>query len=281
MTSIDEPQAAVSRPRPSGSPGLSRIRSATMAAARRRRRAAALSAVAAAALAVSVTAVAAAGPALAAKSPAITVCPSGCDYTAIQDAINAAPSGGTITIAAGTYAGGLTVHKNLTLVGAGASQTTISGGFVPIAIYVATVTISGVTFSGGTDNYGAVETNFATMTLRHCVVSGNTTGIGNLNGTMTLDDTTVSDNSERFVGAGGIYNSGGTLTLDHSTVSGNTASVDGGGILNFGTVTLNHSTVSGNTAGTDGGGIYSTSGTVNGAVAGVNVFGNQPDIVSM
>jgi predicted outer membrane repeat protein len=46
-------------------------------------------------------------------------------------------------------------------------------------------------------------------------------------------------------------------------------------------VTLNGSTVSGNTATTDGGGIYSLSGTLNGAVPGVNVFGTKPNVVSM
>jgi hypothetical protein len=44
-----------------------------------------------------------AGQANAAKQP-ITVCPSGCDYTTIQAAIDNAPNGAQIQIAAGTYA---------------------------------------------------------------------------------------------------------------------------------------------------------------------------------
>lgn len=67
------------------------------------------------------------------KAATITVCPSGCDYTSIQAAVNAASSGNTISIGAGTYDEQVVVNKGLTLVGAGAttiiqpSQTTANG----------------------------------------------------------------------------------------------------------------------------------------------------------
>lgn len=55
-----------------------------------------------------------ASPAFAATS---TVCASGCDYTTIQGAVNAAAAGDTIEIGAGTYNESVTIDKSLTLKG--------------------------------------------------------------------------------------------------------------------------------------------------------------------
>jgi nitrous oxidase accessory protein NosD len=56
-----------------------------------------------------------ASSALAAK----TVCGSGCAYTSIQSAINAAAPGATITIGAGSYTENVVVNKSVTLEGSG------------------------------------------------------------------------------------------------------------------------------------------------------------------
>src|SRR4051812_29624134 len=57
----------------------------------------------------------------------LTVCASGCGYTSIQAAVDAASSGDTISISAGTYnvPGHLKVTKGLTIQGAGKDATTI------------------------------------------------------------------------------------------------------------------------------------------------------------
>jgi hypothetical protein len=60
---------------------------------------------------------------------------------------------------------------------------------------------------------------------------------------------------------GGILNNGGTLTLANSTVSENIAYL-GGGIFNYSTLTLTNSTVSDNAAGERGGGIWNQGGTL-------------------
>src|SRR5947209_6428228 len=82
-----------------------------------------------AALAAGVLAFGLAGQATANAAAKLTVCPSGCGYTTIQDAINAARDGATITVAPGTYAGfsapGTNPSlRNVTLRGAGAAETT-------------------------------------------------------------------------------------------------------------------------------------------------------------
>jgi len=55
----------------------------------------------------------------------ITVCASGCNYTTIQAAVNAANNGDTIQVGAGNYVEQVMITKTLTLNGAGATSTYI------------------------------------------------------------------------------------------------------------------------------------------------------------
>lgn len=57
----------------------------------------------------------------------LTVCPNGCQFAKIQDAINAAQPGDTIEIKAGTYEENLTVTKSLKLIGEDRDKVTIKG----------------------------------------------------------------------------------------------------------------------------------------------------------
>src|ERR687888_2269347 len=76
----------------------------------------------------------------------------GC-YATIQEALNAAHDGDTITVGVSTFAGGITIEKSVRLVGAGVGATTIQGGGPAITIGSdlshPTVSISGVTVTGG------------------------------------------------------------------------------------------------------------------------------------
>jgi hypothetical protein len=223
----------------------------------------------------------------AASAATLTVCESGlptCGYSSIQAAANAASSGDTIEIAAGTYSDVVFIEKNLTLQGAGAERTIIDGD-VDVFVEHPVVTITGVTVA----NHHGVLNEGGTVTLSNSVVKNSSKngggGIDNFGGgTVTLNNSTVSDNSARHFQGGGISNEeGGTVTLNNSTVSDNHAPRGGGGIANEegGTVTLRNSTVSGNsasgtaTAESSGGGIYNKSGTV--TLSNTKVSGNTAE----
>jgi hypothetical protein len=203
--------------------------------------------------------------ALAAKP--ITVCTVGCDFTSIQAAIGAVDATGTIQVAAGVYAGGLTIDKSLRLVGAGTGETTIDGGSPVVSVSpAADVTIMGVTItSSGQD--GGIH-NGGVLSLRDTTISGilklddPQEGAGVYNtGTLTLQGSTLDANAAGSEG-GAIYNDGGVVTVQNSTLSNNRAE-DGGGIFTVGgTVTVKNSVVTGNRAadGGSGGGILKAAG---------------------
>ena len=185
------------------------------------------------------------------------VCASGCPFTLVQAAIDAASPGAIVTICAGVYSGNVTIDKNLTLTGAGeggAGQTRLEGTGVNAVVTLQAGTIvnlHNLRITGGIDGGGI--RNEGTLALSGCTVSENKAqflggGMANL-GNATLIGCIVSGNKAQFLG-GGIY-SPGTLALTGCTVSGNTTtdSSGGGGIFNQGTVACTNSTVSGNTAG--------------------------------
>jgi Putative Ig domain len=132
-----------------------------------------------------------------------------------------------------------------------------SGTVGVLEVSSSTVTISGLTIENGA---GGIFNSGGSLPINSSTMSGNTgiQGGGVLNtGTMTINYSTVSNNSSSdLVGAGGIFNAGGTMTVNSSTVSGNTTFASAsGGIFNNGTMTVNSSTVSDN-IGSHGGGVW-------------------------
>lgn len=69
---------------------------------------------------------------------------------------------------------------------------------------------------------------------------------------MTINNCSITGN--RANGGGGIYNLGKSLTINGSTISDNTANFDGGGLYNTGnvTATLTNCTISGNAGSSSG-----------------------------
>ncbi|MGD8752501.1 MAG: hypothetical protein PVG14_13820, partial [Anaerolineales bacterium] len=158
-----------------------------------------------------------------------------------------------------------------------------------------TTILDGSTIRDCTASNGGGITNLATMLVQNGSTIGgigvgnetilNGAGIYNFNGTLTVDDSTISANSASNNG-GGIWNQATLIVQNGSTIGrtgvGNTADNDGGGIYNFGVgvVTLDDSRVSANSAVGVGGGIYNAASLIvqNGSIIGSLGAGNTADI---
>lgn len=233
---------------------------------------------------------AAAAPSRAAGEALCVGSGSGC-FTSLQAAVDAAHDGDTITIAPGTYTGGVTIDVSVDVRGAGAGATTIRGGGPVLTIgkeqadAEPTVSISGVTITGGINT--SVPDHAVTQGGGVQIPQGSFKARNGLGATVTISDSVISGNKVystqllppgfcgrgdcSFAGGGGISNLG-TLTLVNTRVTENQAGEPGsvtvvassGGISSGrGVLTLRHSFVTGNRAigappygaAADGGGI--------------------------
>ena len=121
-----------------------------------------------------------------------------------------------------------------------------------------TATLSHVTVFSNTSDSGGGIINKGSATLWNVILSDNQGlsggGIENFNGTLRLNDVSLTGNRAPGGVGGGYKNVYGTAWLTNVTVSGNWADY-GGGISNIGRTTLTNVTLSGNAAVHDGGGI--------------------------
>jgi hypothetical protein len=192
---------------------------------------------------------------------------------------------GTITLSATN--GPLDINQNLDIAGPGANNLTISGDGATGVFEVdagLTATISGLTIAygnGGPGSLGGGISNAGTLTVTNSTISDNSAfgGGGIYNGgiynDVTLDGGTVKVTNSTLSGnsaasGGGIDNYGGTLTVTDSTLAGNSATY-GGGVDNFlqGVITIGDTIIAGNAA--------ATGPDVNGPVTslGFNLIGNS------
>jgi hypothetical protein len=217
-------------------------------------------------------------------NPDLTVCANGCDFTLIQDAIEAEGTGAGIIIGIVDPVhteGGILVSKSVIIQGRGAQNTIVQAHpnpgegtdrvfEVPLDV---TVTIRGITIQHGNPTTspltGGGIMNYGTLMLEDTIVRENygSAGGGLYNeGMLTLLNSTVTDNGSVGGGdaylecetGGGLKVLSGTTTLINSTVNNNHAKSKGGGIhvACHGKLIMQNSTISGNYATESGGGIY-------------------------
>jgi hypothetical protein len=149
--------------------------------------------------------------------------------------------------------GQLVVGSDVTILGAGARQTTIRGNpnlFRVLEVPVGpTVSISGATLRDGRAAGTAQNPGFQAG------------GVIRNSGTLNLDRVRVTGGLA--TSGGGIANTSGTLVVDRSLIDNNAATIDGadsGGLLNFGggDVTLRNTTIAFNQASPGKAGAYSS-----------------------
>ncbi len=178
------------------------------------------------------------------------------------------------------------LDNNISIDGPEASNLTVQRDFsASSSIFVVdigvSVNLSGMTITGGyvSNNSGGGILNAGTLTVNNSTFTDNYAhdggGIGNI-GTLTVNNSSFTDNSAH--GGGGILNDTGTLTVNNSTFTNNSApdgtdQGHGGGICNQGGSALNitNSTFTDNSAYL-GGGIDSNFGT--GMVTNCTISGN-------
>jgi hypothetical protein len=209
----------------------------------------------------------------------------GC-YSTIQGALNAAHDGDVIHIGPGTFPGGVTIDKSLSLVGAGPNATIISGGGSVLTIGTTfassepTVSIGGVTITGGVARSSSESVQFF-----------GTDGVFALGGGIEIPP-------------GADFSSGATVTISNSVITGNrvapTTAIDstipcppdititcingdlpfalaaGGGIDNWGALTVTNTSITNNLIGAAAG-FPSVASDADGA--GIANEGTSPSLI--
>jgi predicted outer membrane repeat protein len=175
------------------------------------------------------------------------------------------------------------VLNNLTIDGVG-QTVTIDGASAYQILYVystATVALNDLTIAHAGAFYGAIDNDFASLTVTNSTFSDNLGyyyggAICQFGGSLTINNSTFAGNEAEQYYGGAIDINGGTATVTNSTFSDNTAAFDGGAIASFATLTVTNSTFSGNSSEYSGGGIYSgaTTATVSNSILAANTAGN-------
>jgi len=186
-------------------------------------------------------------------SDTITVCSSGCDYTSINAAIDAASNGDVIQLSAEAYAEGSVINtdgKAITISGAtdkSGGPTSILDGASAHRVLICqsgeidTTVFENLLITGGSASHGGgMRCNASSPTLTNCVFTINSAGsfAGGMynydNSSPTLNGCTFTSNSagnEIGGSGGGMFNDSSNPTL-YDCMFTNNSSYSGGGMTN-------------------------------------------------
>jgi parallel beta-helix repeat protein len=191
----------------------------------------------------------------------ITVCPQGCQYAKIQEAITAASEGDTIQVKAGTYQENLTIIKRLTLQGEGKDKVTIQGTVTILSAKL--VTLSGFTVKGGQGVY--IEDSTTVVFSDNAFVESTAEGLLARSSSITVRGNLISRNK-----------SYGLLLIlgSKAFITGNTITSNGGDGIN---IVASQADIRDNIVRDNGGcGVRADAdSTVTGSVTSANFGGNQ------
>jgi uncharacterized repeat protein (TIGR01451 family)/CSLREA domain-containing protein len=189
----------------------------------------------------------------------------------LRDAIAVAQAGDTIVFSVtGTITltlGELTVDKNLTITGPGASSLTVSGNdaFRVFEIgWGVNATISGLTIRDGqakdVNGGGGILKQGGALTVSNCTFLDNKADVYGgavyaRDAVVTMTNNLLQENTGRYGGGAAFYQS--TAQVTGNTFQNNEAETSGGGLLaGKGDLTLEQNRFLNNTAGNHGGGLY-------------------------
>ncbi len=185
---------------------------------------------------------------------------------ATVDACSAGSGADSITLPVGTFTltlgSELSISSDVALNGASAKTTIIEAATSPGSA------------SWRVFNIASGIVSVSDVTVRHGKLADHGAGVLNA-GTLTVADTTFSDNDSGTTRHGGAINnkSGAILMVVRSTFSNNSAS-EGGAIQNRGSATISNSTFSGNSASNSGGGLDNIGSGISTSVNNSTFTGN-------
>jgi hypothetical protein len=134
-----------------------------------------------------------------ARATTWTVCSTGCDFTSIQAAVDAAGPEDTIELGPGTFYENV-VAGGRTILGAGIDRTIVDGGNSG-PVFAMSGSLSDMTIQNG---WTGVRT-YNSLNVDNCLIRNNSIGVLNAGGRVTITTTTITGNTSWGVESYGFY----------------------------------------------------------------------------